>query len=105
MWLIAFLAAVVWPAAIATAEAQDGNDNGVPDDIDLVGKVYWTDGTRIRRANLVGSNVEDLVTTGVVSPRGIALHPAAGEMYWTDVGIDMIKRANLDGTNVSGTDS
>ena len=40
------------------------------------GRMYWTDsGTRkIRRANLDGSGVEDLVTTGLTSPHGIALY-------------------------------
>ena len=33
--LIGFIAAVVWPAAIAVAQAPDCNGNSVPDDIDL----------------------------------------------------------------------
>jgi hypothetical protein len=35
-------------------------------------------GSRIQRANLDGSGVEDLVTTGLNSPWGIALDVAAG---------------------------
>ena len=50
------------------------------------GKMYWTaEGPpRIQRADLDGSNVEDLVTTGLVNPRGLALD-AAGERCtgWT----------------------
>ena len=51
-------------------------------------KMYWTDhGTdKIQRANLDGSSVEDLVTTGLSFPYGIALDiqsstpvPAASE--------------------------
>ena len=45
--------------------------------LDVTGrKMYWTDwGTdTIRRANLDGSGVEDLVTTGLVDPWGIALY-------------------------------
>ena len=51
-------------------------------------KMYWTDfGTdKIQRANLDGSNVEDLVTTGLSGPRGIALDLANGKMYWADAG-------------------
>ena len=39
------------------------------------GKMYWTDfGTgKIQRANLDGSQVEDLITTGLRNPNGIAL--------------------------------
>ena len=65
-------------------------------------KMYWTDnGTdKIQRANLDGSNVEDLVTTGLSNPRGIALDLINSKMYWTDFGTEKIQRANLDGSNV-----
>ena len=64
--------------------------------------IYWTDaGTeKIQRANLDGSNVQDLVTTGLTTPAGIALDVAGGKMYWTDLGTAKIQRANLDGSNV-----
>ena len=64
--------------------------------------IYWTDaGTdKIQRANLDGSNVQDLVTSGLTSPNGIALDIAGGKMYWTDYGTEKIQRANLDGSNV-----
>ena len=66
------------------------------------GKVYWTDiGThKIQRANLDGSGVEDLVTSGITNPHGIALDPAGGKMYWADGQDRRIQRANLDGSNV-----
>ena len=64
--------------------------------------IYWTDfGTdKIQRANLDGSNVQDLITQGLETPGGIALDVAGGKMYWTDFGTDKIQRANLDGSNV-----
>ena len=64
--------------------------------------MYWTNSTarKIQRANLDGTNIQDLVTTGLVAPESIALDIAAGKMYWTDTGADRIQRANLDGTNV-----
>ena len=67
--------------------------------------VYWTDvGTgKIQRADLVGgTGVEDLVTTQVIEPVGLALDLVAGKMYWTEASPAdfMISRANLDGTNV-----
>ena len=74
--------------------------------------VYWTDSAwaggisrKIRRANLDGSNVQDLVT-GIDHPIGLALDVAAGKMYWTDRNNkelnlrSRIQRANLDGTNI-----
>ena len=63
----------------------DCNGNGVPDHIDLAGKMYWTDVNtdKIQRANLDGTGVEDLVT-GLSSPVGIALDLPGGKMYWVD---------------------
>ena len=65
-------------------------------------KMYWPDSVtdKIQRANLDGSNVEDLVTEGLSDPDGIALDVAGGKIYWTDTIIDKIQRANLDGSNV-----
>jgi hypothetical protein len=45
-------------------------------------------------------NVEDLVTSGLGSPFGIALDVAGGKMYWTDWVTHKIQRADLDGMNV-----
>ena len=65
-------------------------------------KMYWTDhGTdKIQRADLDGSNVEDLITTGLLGPKGIALDVGRGKMYWTDWDTEKIQRADLDGSNV-----
>ena len=68
-------------------------------------KIYWTTDDyigKIQRANLDGSNVQDLVTK-LIYPSGIALDISAGKMYW--VAEDKwrkskIQRANLDGSNV-----
>ncbi len=66
--------------------------------------LYWTDwGTdKIQRADLDGSNIEDLVTSadGLEDPWGLALDVAGGKMYWTDWSTDKIQRANLDGSNI-----
>ena len=64
-------------------------------------QMYWTDidTDKIQRANLAGSNVEDLVT-GLSIPRGIALDLINSKMYWIDLGTGKIQRANLDGSNV-----
>ena len=73
--------------------------------------IYWTNykwdidaqrstNSRIRQANLDGSNVQDLVTQGLGSPAGLALDVVGGKMYWTDWDTEKIQRANLDGSNV-----
>ena len=79
-------------------------------------KIYWTDQNgvainsgqktaRIRRANLDGSNVEDLVTQNLTQPVGIALDLLRGKIYWTNLersfdGLGEIQRCNLDGSGV-----
>ncbi len=61
-------------------------------------KLYWVDAaTKIQRANLDGTNIEDLVITD--TPYGIALDVAGGKMYWTTSWPRKIQRANLDGKN------
>ena len=66
------------------------------------GKMYWTDREtdKIQRANLDGSQIEDLITTGLDYPSGLALDVAGGKMYWMDAGTDKIQRANLDGSQI-----
>ena len=64
--------------------------------------MYWADwGTdKIQRSNLDGSGIEDLVTTGLQSPAGLALDVSGGKIYWTDAGTYKIQRSNLDGSGV-----
>ena len=47
--------------------------------------MYWTDQStsKIQRADLSSSNVEDLITTGLSQPFGIALDVGGEKMYWT----------------------
>ena len=70
-----------------------------PDTMDEPLYVYWTDsGTdKIQSANLDGSNVQDLVTTGLRTPTNITVNL---KLYWADSGTDTIKFADLDGSNV-----
>ncbi len=81
-------------------------------DLDLTaGKIYWTDiqsgfgdGT-ISRANLDGTGRETLLTAPGAPgnwfyPVGIELDVAAGKMYWADSQVDLICRANLDGSGL-----
>ena len=71
----------------------------------LRGKMYWTDigSSKIQRANLDGSELENLLTSPVVfTPVGIALDLAECHIYWTESTLAdfMILRADLDGSNV-----
>lgn len=76
--------------------------------LDVVGgKIYWTENggsnQSIRRADLDGSGIEDLVTTDQVAlqnPLGIALDLGAGKIYWADYLARKIQRSNLDGSDV-----
>ena len=70
------------------------------------GRIYWTNlrSGEIQRANLDGSNVE-VVVDGGGRPGRIALDPAAGKLYWTEVRTiwwttGKIQRCDLDGSNL-----
>lgn len=59
-------------------------------------KIYWSD-RRIKRANLDGSEVEEL-HSAAFTVYSLTLDPAGGKMYW--VTEERIERANLDGSGV-----
>ncbi|HZM33743.1 MAG TPA: hypothetical protein VFC18_04545 [Burkholderiales bacterium] len=64
------------------------------------GKVYWTDPYVtgwIHRANLDGTQVENIVTFGS-DREGLALDLINGKIYWTNRSWQSIERANLDGS-------
>ncbi|XP_050998501.1 nidogen-2 [Acomys russatus] len=63
--------------------------------------VYWTDvaGRTISRASLeAGAEPEAIITSGLISPEGLAIDHFRRTMYWTDSGLDKIERAGLDGS-------
>lgn len=70
------------------------------------GKMYWALGYfrntpgKIQRANLNGSEIEDVVVADVVGPSDVALDLVSGKLYWTDWSLDVIRRSNLDGKEV-----
>jgi len=62
-------------------------------------RIYWSGNNRIRRANLDGSEAEEVVTG--VTPFRLALDLTADKVYWTDrADGEHIMRANLDGSQV-----
>ncbi|VCW96984.1 unnamed protein product [Gulo gulo] len=64
------------------------------------GKVYWSDSTlhSISRANLDGSQHEDIITTGLQTTDGLAVDAIGRKVYWTDTGTNRIEVGNLDGS-------
>ena len=71
--------------------------------VDVVNhKVYWTEkisdhSSRIRRANLDGSNVQQVKVLMSV-PLGIAIDTSGGKIYLTDAS-GKVQRLNVDGSN------
>uniref|UniRef100_A0A8C9L469 Nidogen 2 n=1 Tax=Serinus canaria TaxID=9135 RepID=A0A8C9L469_SERCA len=63
--------------------------------------IYWTDvaGRSISRAGLEpGSEPETIISSGLISPEGLAVDHLRRAMFWTDSGLDRIERARLDGS-------
>lgn len=70
--------------------------------VSKMSQIYWTSAGRIQRANLDGSNIEDLVT-GLDWAHNLALDVGEGKMYWTEYRSyrsGEIRRANLDGSDI-----
>ena len=86
---------------IPNSGQTDTNVDGQGDACDPMDKVYWilySTPKKIQRANIDGTDVEDLVTMGLFNPQGIAVDVVGSKMYWTDWNLNKILRANLNGT-------
>ena len=91
--ITAFLFAMVWLAFVG-----QGTGYGQPPVEE--GKIYWTNPVGgIQRANLDGTNVEQLVESDLRRPAEIALDLLRGKIYWTDRW--NIYRSDLDGSNLN----
>jgi sugar lactone lactonase YvrE len=67
------------------------------------GKIYWANQSpaKIQRADMDGTNVEDLVSLATIGePFSIALDTKSEKMYWTIEGSVSIQRANLNGDDL-----
>ncbi|XP_067151275.1 nidogen-2 [Apteryx mantelli] len=63
--------------------------------------LYWTDvaGRTINRASLEpGAEPEPVISSGLLSPEGLAVDHLRRAVFWTDSGLDKIERARLDGS-------
>ncbi|MBU1699559.1 MAG: PQQ-binding-like beta-propeller repeat protein [Candidatus Eisenbacteria bacterium] len=68
------------------------------------GKIYWSTALtgstgEILRADYDGSNSQTVVSESD-RPARLALDISGGKVYWTDYVVDVVRRANLDGTEV-----
>ncbi len=70
--------------------------------IDRVGaKLYWTIGNKIQRANLDGTGVEDVISSGLTAVLTVAVDSVARKLYWIDHGgAGSLKRSDLTGANI-----
>lgn len=62
--------------------------------------LYWADygqTPKIEKAHLDGTNRTILVSSGIITPRGLALDWQTGYVYWVDDSLDMIARINPHG--------
>ena len=70
-------------------------------ELDFVnGKVYWAEfnTNKLRRSNLDGTNIEDVVTS-IINPVSVALDVNNNKIYWTEYNGGKVRRANIDGTS------
>ena len=91
--------------SLHTTEAPDGEESVVETPSLEPGKLYWTTDDKIRRADLDGSNIQEIVT-GKKNLRGLAVDSVDEKIYWTvawtlntDV-VPKIQTADLDGSNI-----
>jgi hypothetical protein len=71
------------------------------------GKVYWSTSDtflkgEILRCNLNGTGLETVISSfdAEFKPSAIALDVAGGKVYWTDYVVDVVRRGNLNNTNI-----
>ncbi len=61
----------------------------------LRNRLYWADTGAIYSARLDGTDIKTLVS-GLTFPADLALHAAAGHLYWTDQTAGLIQRLDLE---------
>lgn len=62
-------------------------------------KIYWSDGA-IRRSNLDGTEVEQIIQSPWGEKPKVAFDPAEQKMYWSSTTAGGIQRSNYDGTDI-----
>jgi hypothetical protein len=74
---------------------------------DFNDKIYWSTSItllkgEIKRANLDGTQIETVVSSldPEFKPSAIDLDVLSGKIYWSDYVVDVVRRSNLNGTNI-----
>ena len=89
------------PKGNSTILVSDLEDGAAVDFIYEDNMVFWTDVTLelIKRTWINDSQVtQDVISTGLVSPDGLAVDWLGRKLYWTDSETKRIEVSNLDGT-------
>ncbi len=61
--------------------------------------MFWaTYGSVIKKADMDGSNLMTIVSTGLYFPHGITVDEASSRIYWTDSTNNLIETARYDGS-------
>jgi len=100
----------LWRANLDGSDPQPLHDTPISWNIALDkvnDKIYWSTALtgrhgEILRSNIDGSDIETVVSSTDVDfkPAALALDVAGGKIYWTDFVVDVVRRANLDGTDI-----
>ena len=72
-------------------------------DVDAAaGKLYWTSSGHdmVRRSNLDGSHIENLIRISSYGPSDVSVDVKNGKVYWSNGLAKTISWANLDGSNI-----
>ncbi|KAA3597874.1 MAG: T9SS C-terminal target domain-containing protein [Calditrichaeota bacterium] len=63
-------------------------------------KIYWSDQPNLKRADLDGSNVEDITPAIFNGPRAVTVNKTESKIYWVDQNGFNYRKSDLDGTNL-----
>lgn len=72
------------------------------------GFIFWTDAgdNKIKRIRVTGSssNVEDLVSVGLINPEGLAVDWIGKKLYWTDCRDSDAEKSRIEVAHLDGSD-
>jgi hypothetical protein len=65
------------------------------------GYIYWCEAVAnvIKRRTIL-PGIAAILLSGLASPQYLAIDAASGQLFWTEIGVPRIRKANLNGSNV-----